>query len=138
MWFCLFYFVYYSFGFSFTIIPHDALRMELLTPDYHETAVLFGHKTSCQIIGCLFHAMLSGGFAHMYPESTPAVIGFASVIFVTPVFMSFMNLCTTIKERELPPREDKPLIPSIMATFRNGACLLYLLFKVPLSVVSLI
>jgi Na+/melibiose symporter-like transporter len=49
-YFAVFYFMYYSVGWSTTVIPYDALAMELTT-DHDERASLFGWKGTFQMVG---------------------------------------------------------------------------------------
>lgn len=136
VYFCVLYFIYYSIGFSFTIIPYDALGMEL-TDDYDEGAALFGYKGASQFSGYLLTGLLSMGMGVMYPESVPTQINLISFFFAILVTITFFYMFKSVKERELPPREFKPLVPAILSTFKNSPYLIYLLMKVPLSVAGM-
>ena len=52
-------------GYSLTIIPYDALGMEL-TDDYNARSELFGYKALAQFCGYLLMGVLVTVFGNMY------------------------------------------------------------------------
>lgn len=160
IYFTVFYFLFYSVGYSFTTIPYDALGMELTT-DYHERTSLFGYKSFSQFFGYLFMGALLMVFAGIHPSSIRKQIFPISIIFAAAVVASFAVMLAAVKEKvpagaggggkgskvedkedkeekEEQREEDEPLVPSLLPLLYNRPYLNYLCMKVPLSIASLI
>merc|ERR1719197_388352 len=96
IYFTVFYFLFYSVGYSFTTIPYDALGMELTT-DYNERTSLFGYKSFSQFFGYLFMGALLMVFAGIYPSSIFKQIFPISIIFAAAVVASFAVMLAVVK-----------------------------------------
>ena len=72
-YFAFFYFLYYSVGWSTTVITYDALAMELTT-DYDERSSLFGYKGLFQMFGYIVWSGVALVFANLYPNDVKAQI----------------------------------------------------------------
>jgi Na+/melibiose symporter-like transporter len=87
----VFYFLFYTIGISFTLIPYDALGMEL-TQDYKERASLFGYKAFGQFFGFLTFGVLSLYLSDQYPDDVPLQLLYASFFFAVMNLVRIFNL----------------------------------------------
>ena len=136
-YFALFYFMFYSVGWSMTVITYDALAMELTT-DFDERASLFGYKAMFQMIGYISWSLIAGVFAGIYPNSVKDQIFAPGVAFAVIVAVAFAQMLAIVQE---PPRSDEDrkqaaddddgVVPMVRRMFRNPVYWSYLKFKVP-------
>jgi len=142
VYFTILYFMFFSFGFSTTIIPYDALGMEL-TDDYDERSSLFGYKSACQFFGY----MLVGGsglfLSNTFPDDIGLQILLSSCLWGLLVLLAFSMLLLFLKTTK-PSHEtvdsggDERIVPSVRNLFFNKPYLTYLWMKVPLSIAGLV
>lgn len=143
VYFTILYFLYYVFGFTGTMIPYDALGMEL-TDDGPQRTKLFGIKTGAQFLGYTIPIILqmvlnmgmSSDVALQYTIMTILIAGMG--------LMSTAHLCYSITERPPPPRlitkegeVDVPFIPAARRVFSNRPYLVYLAMRIPMTLNSL-
>ena len=136
-YFALFYFMFYSVGWSMTVITYDALAMELTT-DFDERSSLFGYKAMFQMIGYISWSLIAGVFAGIYPNSVKDQIFAPGVAFAVIVAVAFAQMLAIVQE---PPRSDEDrkqaaddddgVVPMVRRMFRNPVYWSYLKFKVP-------
>eukprot|EP01052_Picozoa_sp_SAG31_P055953 SAG31_NODE_15742_length_740_cov_1.765991_1_plen_198_part_01 len=79
-YFGFFYFMYYSVGWSVTVITYDALAMELTT-DYDERSSLFGYKGMFQMVGYIAWSGIGIVFAAVYPSDVKAQVMIPGIFF---------------------------------------------------------
>ena len=137
-YFGFFYFCYYSVGWSATIIPYDALAMELTT-DYTERASLFGYKGMFQMVGYIMWAAVGIMFALVYPNDVKAQVLIPALLFAGVVLLAFMLLLAVVDEPNVVEQQatskeaDDGLVPMVRRMFRNPIYINYLKFKAPAS-----
>jgi hypothetical protein len=73
VWFAGFYFMFYSVGYSCTVITYDALGMELTT-DYDQRTSLFGWKGSMNMVGNIAAGVVGILFASLFPNDVGAQV----------------------------------------------------------------
>ena len=139
-YFGFFYFLYYSVGWSMTVITYDALAMELTT-DYDERSSLFGFKGLFQMVGYIIFFGVSLVFAGLYPNDVKAQILMPGFAFALVVALAFGQMFAIVEEpplsedeRQKAAEEDDGLVPTVRRMFRNPVYLTYLKFKAPASV----
>jgi len=140
-YFLVFYFLFYTLGISFTLIPYDALGIEL-TSDYKERASLFGYKGFGQFSGFLSVAVSTVILSNFYPDEVDRQISIASVFYAAINIFSFVALLGLIKNRPLDfEKESKnsdEVIPAIRSMLKNVAYTKYLVMKIPLAIAGLV
>jgi Na+/melibiose symporter-like transporter len=136
-YFGLFYFLYYSVGWSMTVITYDALAMELTT-DYDERSSLFGYKGMSQMIGYILYFAAAGVFAATYPNDVHQQIFIPGILFCVAVLLAFGQMLVVVDE---PPQseaqikaageENDGIVPMVRRMLRNPVYWSYLWFKAP-------
>ena len=136
-YFGLFYFLYYSVGWSMTVITYDALAMELTT-DYDERSSLFGYKGMSQMIGYILYFAAAGVFAGTYPNDVHKQIFIPGILFCVAVLLAFGQMLVVVDE---PPQteaqikaaeeDDDGVVPMVRRMLRNPVYRSYLWFKAP-------
>lgn len=136
-YFGFFYFLYYSVGWSMTVITYDALAMELTT-DYDERSSLFGYKGMSQMIGYILYFAAAGVFAGTYPNDVHKQIFIPGILFCVAVLLAFGQMLLVVDE---PPQseaqikaaeeEDDGVVPMVRRMLRNPVYWSYLWFKAP-------
>jgi GPH family glycoside/pentoside/hexuronide:cation symporter len=140
IYFTVLYFLFYSVGVSSTIIPYDALGMEM-TDDFDERSSLFGLKAGMQFVGFMVLAVSGLTFSTMYEDDVAQQILLSSCLWFVLMAGTFGALLLFLKTKPQQPDaelEETPLIPSIRAIFRNKPYINYLWLKVPLSIAGLV
>jgi Na+/melibiose symporter-like transporter len=97
--------MFYSVGWSTTMIPYDALAMEL-TSDYLERTSLFGWKGSCAMLGQIAAGVVGIVFASLYPNDVGMQVLVPGVAFAVVVAAAFTSLLAVVPE---PRREEQQL-----------------------------
>jgi Na+/melibiose symporter-like transporter len=160
-YFAFFYFLYYSVGWSMTVITYDALAMELTT-DYDERSSLFGapsapaarlcgthlltrrlwvrvgYKGMSQMIGYILYFAAAGVFAATYPNDVHKQIIVPGIVFTVIVLLAFAQMLVVVDE---PPQSeaqikaaqeaDDGVVPMVRRMLRNPVYWNYLWFKAP-------
>jgi Na+/melibiose symporter-like transporter len=140
IYFIVLYFLFYSVGVSSTIIPYDALGMEM-TDDFDERSRLFGLKAGMQFVGFMVLAISGLTFSTLYEDDVAYQILLSSFLWFILMAVSFGALLLFLKTKpilESAEAEETPLIPSIRAIFGNKPYINYLWLKVPLSIAGLV
>jgi Na+/melibiose symporter-like transporter len=157
LWFAVLYFGFYSVGYSCTIIPYDALGMEL-TDDYDARTELFGYKALSQFSGYLLMGVLVTVFGMLYEDDIAQQMLYMSIIFAVIMPLSFVLLLACVKERreghaqaqslKMKKRpssvpapaavEVEPIVPAVQSLLFNKPYINYLWMKVPISIASLV
>ena len=122
-YFGVFYFLYYSVGTSVTLIPYDALGMEI-TEDYNDRSTLFGIKGLMQNTGYLLQGILVLAMALAFPTDTRIQVLYPTVGWAVVCSASFFIALRFVRERPIPDthleKPTRPFVPSIRSLFRNG------------------
>ena len=136
-YFGFFYFLYYSVGWSMTVITYDALAMELTT-DYDERSSLFGYKGMSQMIGYILYFGAAGVFAGTYPNDVQKQVFIPGILFCVAVLLAFAQMLVVVDE---PPQseaqikaaqeDDDGVVPMVRRMLRNPVYRSYLWFKAP-------
>ena len=136
-YFGFFYFLYYSVGWSMTVITYDALAMELTT-DYDERSSLFGYKGMSQMIGYILYFAAAGVFAGTYPNDVQKQVFIPGILFCVAVLLAFGQMLVVVDE---PPQseaqikasqeDDDGVVPMVRRMLRNPVYQRYLWFKAP-------
>ena len=136
-YFGFFYFMYYSVGWSTTVITYDALAMELTT-DYDERSSLFGYKGMSQMIGYILYFAASGVFAATYPNDVQKQVFIPGILFCVAVLLAFGQMLVIVDE---PPQSEAQIkasqedsdgvVPMVRRMLRNPVYQNYLWFKAP-------
>ena len=144
VYFAVLYFMFFSVGYSSTIIPYDALGMEL-TDDHDDRAALFGCKGFFQFLGYLVLAAMLLTFSSVFAKDQAKQNLFPSLIWGSLVTASFIILLLVLKERKLADHDSAtvddvslPIVPQIRQLFHNKEYITYLWLKIPLSIASLV
>lgn len=148
LYYALLYFAFFAFGFTGTMIPYDALGMEL-TSDYNEKTSLFGIKTAFQFLGYILYVVMSIGLAIMFPTDILYVVMIPAILYAALMAISIAIMCCKIEEKKQfkvqsgrQPAEEPaevPLIPSVRTMYMtNQPYVKYLVFKIPMSMAALL
>eukprot|EP00327_Prymnesium_parvum_P016557 CAMPEP_0113289582 /NCGR_PEP_ID=MMETSP0008_2-20120614/32938_1 /TAXON_ID=97485 /ORGANISM="Prymnesium parvum" /LENGTH=698 /DNA_ID=CAMNT_0000141129 /DNA_START=56 /DNA_END=2153 /DNA_ORIENTATION=+ /assembly_acc=CAM_ASM_000153 len=137
LWFATFYFLYYATGATSVVIPYDALGMEL-TSDYNEKSKLFGIKATFQFSGYLFQTAIAVVLARMFPTSIITQVSIGSFILGAIMLLSIAVLVYGVRERPATPVTRVQVVPSVRRLFANRPYMMYLLFRIPMTIASLL
>ncbi|EOD20792.1 hypothetical protein EMIHUDRAFT_117464 [Emiliania huxleyi CCMP1516] len=79
VWFALFYFAYYFFSWTCTMIPYDALGMEL-TSDYSKRVSLFSVRVVFQFLGYAVPNAVGLVLSNIFPTNIIAVYAYTALV----------------------------------------------------------
>merc|ERR1719220_3311470 len=133
MYFAVFYLCYYMFGWTGSMIPYDALGMEL-TDDSKSRSLLFGVRGLAQFAGYFFIIIGLQVYAARYPGDVPLQHALLSMIFGVMGLLALVNLVCGVKERPLAKTEEHakvPIVPAIRRLFSNPQYIRYLCMQAP-------
>lgn len=134
VYFAVFYFAYYMFGWTGSMIPHDALGMEL-TDDSKSRSLLFGVRGLAQFGGYLFIIVGLQVLAARIPGDVPLQHALLSMVFGVMGLVAVVNLVCGVKERPLAKEEEQsvklPMVPAIRRLFSNPQYIRYLCMQAP-------
>ena len=100
IYFTILYFLFYSVGVSSTIIPYDALGMEM-TDDFDERSRLFGLKAGMQFVGFMVLAISGLALSTMYEDDVAYQILLSSFLWFTLMALSFGGLLAFLKTKPI-------------------------------------
>eukprot|EP00164_Ancoracysta_twista_P012601 GFYU01019825.1.p1 GENE.GFYU01019825.1~~GFYU01019825.1.p1 ORF type:complete len:681 (+),score=216.14 GFYU01019825.1:122-2164(+) len=140
IYFAIFYFLFYSMGTSITLIPYDALGMEL-TPNYDERSSLFGYKGTFQNLGYAFQGVAALVLASIFPDSLRSqnlynsLVWSAMTLFAFSLLLKYLQCKNPLAMQAV--QDDTPMVPLVRSLARNSAYLTYLGFKIPAAISAL-
>ncbi|CAE8719744.1 unnamed protein product [Polarella glacialis] len=141
VYFAVFYFGYYLFGVTGTIIPYNALGMEMTT-EQRDRSLLFGMKTACQFIGYAMPVMLQVWLNSFLASDVPLQYSIMSLVFGAWAAIGLAILLMVITERPISvPAVIKPavpLVPSIRRLLANKPYRWYMLLNIPQALCALL
>mmetsp|Transcript_33893 Transcript_33893/g.100971 ORF Transcript_33893/g.100971 Transcript_33893/m.100971 type:complete len:759 (+) Transcript_33893:85-2361(+) len=139
-WFALLYATYLACAYTCSQIPYDALGMEL-TDSYDERSSLFGLKTLFQFVGYAATPLLNIGLSALLADDLVALYSMLALAVGSLAVLAWASLLCNVVERPPPPEDHTilpvPIVPSARRVLANKPYLVYLLMKMPLSLVSL-
>ncbi|CAE8741045.1 unnamed protein product [Polarella glacialis] len=141
VYFAVFYFGYTLFGATGTMIPYNALGMELTT-EQRDRSLLYGMKAACQFIGYAVPIMLQVGLNSFLASDVPLQYSIMSLVFSAWAAIGLAILLMVIKERPISvPAVIKPavpLVPSIRRLLANKPYRWFLLLNIPQALCALL
>ena len=140
VWFAVFYFSYYFFSWTCTMITYDALGMEL-TSDYNSRVTLFSMKAVFQFIGYVLPALIGYVLLWYFPNDIVAVYAYTAVMLGIVSVIVLIILVLFVHERPESYSGEGNNVPFVVAINRaleNKPYRMYLLIKFPLSLASLL
>jgi Na+/melibiose symporter-like transporter len=98
VWFALFYFAYYFFSWTCTMIPYDALGMEL-TSDYSKRVSLFSVRVVFQFLGYAVPNAVGLVLSNIFPTNIIAVYAYTALVLGIVSLAALLVLGFGVSER---------------------------------------
>uniref|UniRef100_A0A7S3WLQ6 Uncharacterized protein n=1 Tax=Emiliania huxleyi TaxID=2903 RepID=A0A7S3WLQ6_EMIHU len=140
VWFALFYFAYYFFSWTCTMIPYDALGMEL-TSDYSKRVSLFSVRVVFQFLGYAVPNAVGLVLSNIFPTNIIAVYAYTALVLGIVSLAALLVLGFGVSERPEAKTGQGNEVPAVVAVRRalcNRPYCIYLFIKFPISLVSLL
>ena len=141
IYFAIFYFFFYATGWTGTVIPYDALGMEL-TDDYDERSRLFGIKSAFQFCGYLLQTGFAIYLSASFATNILYQVQVQSYALSSLTFIAVITLLKNVKERPViqthSNNQDVPIVVSVRRVMQNKPYMTYLLMRIPLTLASLL
>jgi Na+/melibiose symporter-like transporter len=138
-WFAVFYFAYYFFSWTCTMIPYDALGMEL-TSDYSTRVSLFSVKSLFQFAGYVLPNAAGLVLSRIFPDDIVSNYAYTAVILAVVGLIALVVLAYGVTERPSACSGEGNNVPPVVALRRalqNRPYLIYLALKFPIALISL-
>ena len=139
VWFGAWYFTYYFFSWTCTMIPYDALGMEL-TSDYKARVSLFSIKAGFHFSGYVLPNICGFVLARIFPTNIVAVYAYTAVILAVFGVAALLVLGCCVTERPSAKEGKGKSVPPVVALRRalsNRPYLIYLAIKFPIALFGL-
>ena len=107
---------------------------------YDEKTKLFGTKTAFQFGGYLAQVLVGMALALMFNTDVLTQVYLQTIVYTALLAVAIVVLLRGVKERP-PPKAAAvaaPIIPSVRDMFSNRPYMLYLLFRVPMTLAALL
>lgn len=140
-YFMIFYFLFYAAGWTSTMIPYDALGMEL-TDDFGRRSTLFGCRSFFQMLGYLVQVALGLVMDSVFSGDIKTQIGVQSWPIAAIGISGIIAITCKVKEREGKVLNESgegewPIVPQIITVLQNTPYLVYICMKIPLTWASM-